>query len=260
MRAFRKALRVAQAYVRRFTAQFIGVDEFRDRNGIAGAGVFLRVDERLFVATVAHNIDDGKRTPSAALLFISEHEPIDSVFTIMGGVTQGGKGDVDEPWDVAIVEVPLRVLERTKREALAFNRIDPTWQPEPDSTLLMFGLTEDGVVQVDDGAGVNIMPEHAYATMPLAGAPHDASVREGIDLFLSYPKDQTAYGDGELVAPLSPKGLSGGGVWTMPDDNPDNMRLVALVVAAHPHRDWVKAIRIEHALVRLRRYLEGPPK
>jgi len=253
--AFRRRLVAAHRHARDRAACFVGIDQHRDRNGVVASGVYVRAHGRLFVATAAHNIDNGKRDPTVAMLLLTHHRPLDSCFTIVGGVTKGGKGSADEKWDLAVVELPPVALERTSRRAIAPEDIDASWTPKKNSWVFIYGLSEDLVRPHEDGGAD--FGEHGYATVPLLDeALPGATRRPEIDLFLQYPKTGTTYGRGKtMVRPWSPTGMSGGGVWTM-GAKATQMRLVGLVVASHPAKDWVRAVRIGHWLHLLRAFLE----
>lgn len=179
----RERMIAIQEFTRDRTAAIVGFDEFQTRNDIVGSGVFVRVNKRIFVATVAHIIDDGKHLPTAFMMLLSHHRPLNSVFKILGERRRGGKGDADEEWDLAVAEIPPVALERTSRIAIELPDIDSDWAPQSDSAVFVHGLSESRVYARDDGG--NDYGEHGYGTLPIVDAePVDATHRPHIDLFL----------------------------------------------------------------------------
>jgi hypothetical protein len=243
---FRKVMAEAQAYARARAAHFIGFDEFQERNGIVASGTFVSVNGQLYVATAAHNIDDGRHMATRAMMVLTEAKRTNSVFAVLGGYSRGGKAAHDEEWDLAAVQLPPQVLDRTQRLWITDRHVDLDWKPTPNELVLMYGLTEDRVEANEHGGKFG---EHAYFTVPLMTEPEGATVRPDVDLFFQYPKDGTAYGDGMMQKPWSPKGMSGGSVWALNMHegvawDSTMMRLVGIVIESHVREDWVRASRI----------------
>lgn len=239
-----QALDVVHPIVSRFTYPLFAID-VRDRPDLFASSVLLEVDGKLVLLTAAHAIYEILQTGSPVHVGASTIAPVSSSFTMTSA-------DGRDELDLAGIVVSDEFKAEQSMQAVPMQRIEHTgflFQPHM-RCIQGYPVSKNKTAKrADDSrkvftkygltyAGASHIPEADYVRYKKDRQRH---------LGMKYQK-QSKNESGDQVTPPHPKGVSGGGMWSVPDlFNPQTVFLEGIATEFHGNT-LVFATRIEHAI------------
>lgn len=199
------------------------------------SGTVIQVGDRYFVLTASHVFDDIPPV-SVGLLPRGETTLEDVVWLDGHQAMRLGGGDYDE-CDVASVEITLDEVRRW--------RVDPTplsslvgYNIQPDQLAILHGYPQEGV-ELRHGTPTARAEPISFATVGVPPAEWDARYRRPVHQYLRWPGGEvlrTTLDGAERMRLPPPKGMSGCGIWLVPETpgkllRPDQVRLAGVQYA-----------------------------
>ncbi len=208
-----------------------------------GSGTFVRLGSRLFVATAKH-LFEGFRADELIGIYWGEEDN-------RAGVSRRNI-ILDEKLDLAAISLS----PDTKACGVSLGFRQPNHpQPEPD-LFVVSGIPAEKC-KIDPNSrtlvvghfsmGLVILPTHLWPTNP------EVPICPDIDLLLHYTCDLAIDGRGAPMRQINPRGLSGGGIWSVPVWSegrvwsPASAALVAVQSSVESAKwRYLRATKIEH--------------
>ena len=214
-----------------------------------GSSTCLRIADRLFLATAAHNFQDLLEPNHKVTLYSSRRRSTTSLTTIAANYSEYGAPDT---LDVAWVEIDLESAARADIEGLPLRCIEAyhtfNFDAHPPEDYNVVGMPMQLATFEEEG-GVRhytVSPIVYFTTRSQRARPDDE------ELQLDYA--QTSFRDGAIVPMPHPGGISGGGVWHIPPEgsgviwSPANHRLVGIVLWYKDQTQRIGAARMHQWL------------
>ena len=214
-----------------------------------GSGVFVRIGERHFVATAAHNIAGIPDTR----IGLVHHEQAHSGY---GGFVRRSP-DVHEGYsiDVGFLELGADLLDRCQKEFLPITRIRPyCGHVDPEGAYVLGYPAAASELEFPATVGLG-----GVGSAMLTRKPDDfEDVDADADIILSYSGDVYDPDTGVVGKPSPPEGLSGGGIWAIPGMvnskvwSAEQLRLIGIQNRWRRRSEILLGTQIQHWLALIR--------
>lgn len=207
-----------------------------------GSATCVAIGGRFFVATAAHNFGDN--IPPESIRVVAPYSASEDWLPI----ARVGFVDSHHP-DVGFLEIDPNVARRSGLKFLFLESIGPFEKPGPDSLYLAEGIP---AALTSTKQSTISLTSLGYMTIPAETEALKHEYDPEMELLLEYSGAQY---------PLPPPhGMSGGGVWRIPNElqpmvwTPESSKLVAVVRCFWPQSNHLAAVRIEHWLQLIRNH------
>jgi len=239
-----RALAAIHPEVSKFTFPLFAADE-RGKPDLYASSVLVTVDGVAILLTAAHAVHEITRTGSDVYLGAKTIAPIKTRFV---RTSEAGQDELD----LAATIVPEEFLRFEAMHTLPQSRfcLQPYSTPPHIRCIHGYPLTKN---KTRKRANVSTSVFTKYG-LTYAGASNDVvddyalyGKHDSKHVALRYQR-QSRNEIGELIMPPHPKGISGGGLWSIPDSfNPQTLFLDGIAIEFHD-KSLVFATRIEHVV------------
>ncbi|QDT39911.1 hypothetical protein [Stratiformator vulcanicus] len=227
------------------------------------SGTLVEIEDRLFVATASHCIENLIRPSRYWLLGDIPAFKAPEVPQVIA--THGTAND--RP-DVGLIELdPDSFRKISPKTGVPLSRIKPVGTGRDKRTAQLIGSPSQNVEHEirapSRGLKAVVM---GYTSLPLNQSDWPTfnaapTLDRSIDILMEYPSgtaDTTRMDTGEPVKLPDPKGMSGGGLWDQGFDtdemwSPDSAFLIGIQSAWFPNKRHVRAVQIAHWLNLIKR-------
>lgn len=210
-----------------------------------GSGTFVEIGSQLFVATAKH-LFENLRAEEHIGVYWGEQDN-------RAGVTRGNI-ILDEKLDLAAIPLP----PDTKARGVSLGCLRHN-HPEAESDLFVVSGIPSEKCKIDPNSKSIIVGHfsHGLVSLPLESWPTNPEVpiSPDVDLFFNYTKDVAINSNGVPMRQINPRGLSGGGIWSVPALSecsvwsPANATLVAVQWGVEEYKwRYLRATKIKHWL------------
>lgn len=244
----KNALSVIHPEVSKFTFPLFAVDQ-RGRPVLYASSVLVTIDETVVLLTAAHAVHEITRTGSDLYLGA---KTITSIKTAFVCTSKNGR----DALDLAATLIPDELLRTDAMHSLPQSKLctPPYSLPLHIRCVHGYPVTKNKT-RKRANESTNVFTKYSFT---YAGAPHNViddyarySKRDSEHIALKYQR-QSRNDLGELVTPPSPKGISGGGLWSIPDSfNPKTLFLDGIAIEFHKN-SIIFATRMEHVIAFVR--------
>lgn len=250
-----RALAAIHPEVSKFTFPLFAADD-RGRPDLYASSVLLTIDGTAVLLTAAHAVHEITRTGSDVYLGAKKIAPIKTKFV---------RTSVDgrDEFDLAATIVPDEFLRSEAMHGLSQSRfcLQPYSSPPHIRCIHGYPVTKNKTRKRAN----EITSVFTKYGLTYAGASNDVvddyaryGKHEGKHVALRY-QQQSRNEVGELITPPHPKGISGGGLWSIPDSfNPQALFLDGIAIEFHD-KSLVFATRIEHVVAFVRQSVFPAP-
>ena len=243
-----KALVVMHPGLRQFTYPLFAVDE-HDRPELFASSVLIEVDGRTVLITAAHAISEILGVESRV------HVGLDGGIETLPPFILSSHGGAD-PYDLAAVEITGEMAHRF-RKPLPLAQTSVVGDPHM-RVIHGFPVTKNTLRKSVDEIAKKFSA-HAFTYAGASKGLEDRYAQFGKDpaihIALQYEKKGRNDG-GDIVHPPHPRGISGGGLWQVPDVyRPNEVRLEGIAFEYHKTGPLVFATRIEYVVTFVRQYV-----
>ncbi|MDO8263663.1 MAG: hypothetical protein Q7T21_10620 [Gallionella sp.] len=246
----RLALAEIHPEVARFTYPLFAVDT-RDRPDLYATSVLIECDGIPVLLTAAHAIYEISKSGSAVHIGAKHITQLSPQFVL-------SSEDGSDPLDLAAIEFPVDLMKSEEMKALPLARtmLGKTFSSVHMRCIHGYPCTKNRT---------NHRVNEASKTFSKFGFTYAGSSTELQVDYPSYNKETIKHvalqyqrdgknEKGEKATPPKPKGMSGGGLWLIPDSfNPKALYLEGIAIEFHKGKSLVFATRIEHAIAFIRR-------
>lgn len=248
------ALAVVHPIVSTFTFPLFAVDA-RDRPDLYASSVLIECDGQAVLVTAAHAIFEIARAKSEVHLGAKNIVELPPNFIL---TSSNGQDELD----LAAMVLPEQILMSEDIQPLRSARINVNRTAQTPHMRCVHGFPcSKNRFNSRGNTKTRVFTKYGFA---YAGATHDLSVdysaygkREDTHRVLRYQR-QSRNDNGETVTPPHPKGMSGGGMWSVPNSfEPGNVFLEGISIEYHED-SVVFATRIEHVIDFVRRCVLSP--
>lgn len=242
-----------------FSVSIIDTADKEDSNewGIF-SGTLVEIEDRLFVATASHCVDDLTMPTRYWLLGDKPAFKADGVPQVLSS-----HGTANNRPDVGLIELETDSFRaHSSKSGIPLSRIKAVGLGRDKRAALLIGSPGENVEQETKGAAQGFKAVvMGYTSLPInqsdwptfnANPPLDQS----IDILMHYPSgtaDTHRTDTGEPVELPNPKGMSGGGLWDQGFDtdelwSTDSAFLFGIQSAWFPDKRYVRAVQVAHWL------------
>lgn len=220
-------------YARKYTAALVLI--LGEHQIDLGSATSVKFGTRFLLATAGHNLPGSD--PASAIWVVANGKTTEERLPILGKDAKVGHG-VDVGW----VELSEDAALRSGLQFLQSEYLAPYERPTEESLYLAQGLPAELASVSSKTIAVASL---GYMTIPVEEEDISYPLKPAYDFALEF-------GPGETVELPHPKGMSGGGVWSIQTDleppvwSPSNARLVAIVRAWRESSGHMLVNRIEH--------------
>ncbi len=209
-----------------------------------GSGTFVQIGKHLFVATAKHLFENSQEDELVGIYW-GEQDNRTSV--IRGNVI------LDEKLDLAAIPLPNHIEARGL--PLGCLQLD---HAEVESDLFIVSGIPSKKCKIDQKSktidvghfslGLVALPRKSWPTNP------ELAISTNVDLLFNYTRDLAINSDGTPMRQIDPRGLSGGGIWSVPMTfggiwSPSKARLIAVQSSVETYKwRYLRATKIEHWL------------
>jgi len=238
--------RIAKVTVPLFTEQF-------GKTFVCGSGVLLQIAEKGFIVSAGHTFDARK---IANLPLWVTNGVVDSKLLPLGEVTirSSATNDpvdrTDEPYDIAVCELPAETTAQIvgEKQFLRLIDVDPWDRQDPRSWYKVFGFPT-ALSPADEAA--KRIPSHAVALATFLYRDERGPLdrfEPDVGIAVDFDTTNMRADDGSPAVPPHPGGMSGCGIW----------RIVEADTETNAWKlDDVKLVAIEHTLKTGKKVLVG---
>lgn len=234
--------------VSKFTFPLFAADD-RGRPDLYASSVLVTVDGSAVLLTAAHAIYEITRTGSDVYLGAKMIVPIKTRFV---RTSEDGRDE----FDIAATIIPDEFLRSEKMHAMPQPKFcqQPYSSPPHIRCIHGYPVTKNKTRKRANIA-TNVFTKYGFT---YAGASNDVvddyalyGKHDSKHVALRYQR-QSRNEIGELITPPHPKGISGGGLWSIPNSfNPQTLFLDGIAIEFHD-KSLVFATRIEHVVTFVR--------
>ncbi len=241
-------IRAVSSFIRNYTVAFWQITPGEEER--IGSGVCIEIGSRLFVATAAHNFNSIKRGGKS--IPFPANGSTDNPLRVIA--YKYGESDTPGVPDLGWIEIDPSFPATTGLTGISLALIEPYHNPIADGdyeVIGMVGLMNQITFTGDHrNIAINLV---VYNTSPRE-KPNPADA----DLYFDYGK--SALSSRGLVQMPHPGGMSGGGIWLIPPDDPTRLwstgdfRLVGITthfldvsrrIRCSPMQEWLKILQTD---------------
>lgn len=244
-----QALNVVHPIVSKFTYPLFAVDS-RDRPDLFASSVLLKIDDKLLLLTAAHAIYEILQAGSSVHVGAKTISPLSSSFI---KTSTNGRDELD----LAGIVIAEEFRVEQSMLALPMKGIEhEDFLSQPHMRCIHgYPISKNKTAKRADESR-KVFTKYGFT---YAGASHNLDVD-----YARYKKDRQKHiaikyqkrsrnDSGEQVTPPHPKGISGGGMWSVPDSfNPQTVFLEGIAIEYHGNA-LAFATRIECAIAFIRK-------
>lgn len=189
---------------------------FEDKKNELSSGTLVRIEDRIFVATAAHNIPSR---PSESLQILPDRPRQTHL-----GILRPGKSAVDRTNDVGFLEIDSAAFDDyfQGKQCCSLGRIAIMGTGDPAQLMVLTGTPLQFAEIDSSGNGPPFVANQiAFTSTVLSQTEWPLSFKGGrtidpaVDVFLDYPATGiTKLDTGEPLVLTTPHGFSGGGMWS----------------------------------------------
>ena len=238
------ALSVVHPIVSAYTYPLFAADD-RDRPDLYASSILLEVDGRLVLLTAAHAIHEISQAGSAVHLGATSITHLTSTFTRTSV-------DGQDPLDLAATLISEEFRQEQLMQALPMHRTKGSdFLSKPHMRCVHgYPITKNKTTKRADETR-KVFTRYG---LTYAGASHDLDVdfarhkkRNDTHLVMKYQRESRDDTGGQITPP-HPKGISGGGMWSIPDSFSPGIVFLEGIAIEFRDSSLVFATRIEHAI------------
>jgi hypothetical protein len=250
-----RALAVIHPEVSKFTFPLFAADK-RGRPDLFASSVLVNIDGVSVLLTAAHAVHEITSSGSDVYLGARTIVPLRTTFARTSE-------DGQDEFDLAAAKIPVELLRSEVMDVLPQSRfcLQPYTSPPHMRCIHGYPATKNETRKRADESK-NVFTKYG---LTYAGASNGVvdnyeryGKRDSTHIALQYQRkhqQQSRSESGELVTPPHPRGISGGGLWSIPDSfNPQLPFLDGIAIEFH-EKSLVFATRIEHVVAFVRESL-----
>jgi hypothetical protein len=252
--AFNAQAAATEDQTTRYVIPLYAIDENKERYAL-GTAVLLKINDKHFLITAAHVMDENKNPRWATDIEI----PGKNKFIPLNGqviktpLPPSGKRN-DDKWDTAVVQLNNDLITQLDHhDVLDINQVDPSDKPYKKSIYTFTGYPSTKQKMPKNGI-LTIEPVR-YTSGPLDPDKFPEGYDFGPHLGIDYSKKKMIARNGKIQSPPDPHGVSGGGLFRIGtyDDIANKKNKPALVgIAIEDHKTSLIATNITVALEMIR--------
>lgn len=231
----------AQAHVSKYTYP-IFANALNGHPDLIASCIIIEVSTTKYLVTASHVISELNKINSA--LYIA----VEGEFIEIAGRVWRTIGNEGENVDIAFIQLPLNFFENRSVFVVNENRLVVGRNFNSPHISFIHGYPCSKNKQAGALKGGHKFNSYAFAYAGKIRRDFTEWLKykksESIHICMNYKKSEDLHG--EIIMPPSPIGISGGGLWLVPDSsNTENIYLAGIAIEYHKKQGIVFATKIE---------------
>lgn len=219
-------MKQSETVLNRFTYP-VFVNQRNDRPDLIASSVAVELCEMIFLITASHVLDEVQSVESPFYLGVEQG------FVALQGEFIRSKAEPRDNFDIAFLEIPRKFAEDHNIEWLGEGSVIVRQLFDSPHLTVVHGYPCSKNKQIKALKGGTKFKSYAYSYGGKVDKEFSSwekfEKHEDFHICMSYGKARSS--DGMIVTPPSPSGLSGGGLWIIPDSfKPESVYLTGIFI------------------------------